>query len=98
MANWITNVDLYDLHEAFPEYPSVDDVQGYLSEAAARIRPAVTEAGLMDDEMEEILADMEDPYLETVEDVDNVLYMLWNWGDDGERMWLNTAFPARADA
>lgn len=101
MANWRCTVEAYDLAERVSKGDLMDyPVAQFLADLGDRVWAAAKWALIIDTDLEDILQDIEGGagwYID-FEDLYEILERLWDWGDVGHRMFINTAFPARVTA
>lgn len=93
MANWIVTVDAFDLKE---QWEDDGDLLAFGTALAARIEAETEAAGVLDDDLRDKLWDLTDGFIQTTDEMDDCLSDIWDWGDDGARMFLNLSFPPPA--
>lgn len=96
MANWRCTVEAYDLIE---QYEEDFDALAFTKAVGVRVRDAVNATPFMefDETLAMLLLDADEGFYRTEDEANEFLDDLWNWGDAGARMFLNTAFaPAAA--
>lgn len=84
MVNWLAKLKVGDLYKAYSrDEISIEDIANGFAERLKEIP-----AGLIDGELMDIIAQFEDVH--TIEGFDNTLDNLYDWADDGHRLWVNT--------
>lgn len=90
MANWKATVNLKDLWKAYNELGSLP-LHELAHETANRLKATLPGAYADDYQFESIVDELADFHPEdSVENFDYILLRLYDWADEGHRLWVKT--------